>query len=266
MRKEVRQMQKEEKRFRERQHHLDLLRAIACLSVVMIHVSAEFVVRGSAGPDFWVGNLLDSLSRAGVPLFVMISGALMLNKPISYKKLWTQRIFKTAVLLAVFSLISYLCGVAAGKEVFSLKNFVLGAYEYDVITFNNGLHSLTTNREEWIKAYRAAVTFIQDKMKAKLFLVLSTPLTVPEWTAQSAELNQYTLEVAKEKGLLVIDLFTPMDALDRAQNWKDTHHFREDAVAMQGQIISDYVRKALGDRATNVGHAATATGPSGAIE
>ena len=72
-------------------------------------------------------------------------------------------------------------------DYFRELDFVLGAYEYDVITFNNGLHSLTTNREEWIKAYRAAVTFIQDKLKAKLFLVLSTPLTVPEWTAQSAE-------------------------------------------------------------------------------
>ncbi len=151
-------------------------------------------------------------------------------------------------------------------DYFRELDFILSAYDYDVITFNNGLHSLTTNREEWIKAYRAAVTFIQNKLKAKLYLVLSTPLTVPEWTAQSAELNQYTLEVAKEKGLPVIDLFTPMDALDRAQNWKDTHHFREDAVAMQGQIISDYVRKALGDRAANVGHAVTATGPSGAIE
>ena len=45
-------------------YHLDLLRAIACLSVVMIHVSAEFVVRGNSGPDFRLGVLLDSLARA----------------------------------------------------------------------------------------------------------------------------------------------------------------------------------------------------------
>jgi surface polysaccharide O-acyltransferase-like enzyme len=68
-------VQKIEKPLSARKNHLDLLRAIACLSVVMIHVSAEYVVRGSAGADFWLGNLLDSLSRAGVPLFVMISGA-----------------------------------------------------------------------------------------------------------------------------------------------------------------------------------------------
>lgn len=86
-----------QKKSMERMHHLDLLRAIACLSVVMIHVSAEFVVRGSSGPDFWLGVLMDSLARAGVPLFVMISGALMLDEGYEFtKKKWLIHIGRMA--------------------------------------------------------------------------------------------------------------------------------------------------------------------------
>lgn len=91
-----------------RMHHLDLLRMIACLSVVMIHISAEFVVRGNGGPDFWMGNLMDSLSRAGVPLFVMLSGALMLDEKYEFtKKKWLSHIGRMAAFYAVWQLV---CG------------------------------------------------------------------------------------------------------------------------------------------------------------
>lgn len=93
---------------KERQHHLDLLRAIACLSVVMIHVSAEFVVRGSSGPDFWLGILLDSMARAGVPLFVMISGALMLDENYEFtKKKWLGHIGRMALFYVFWQIV---CG------------------------------------------------------------------------------------------------------------------------------------------------------------
>lgn len=151
-------------------------------------------------------------------------------------------------------------------DYFRELNFILDAYDYDVITFNNGLHSLNTNREEWKAAYRSAVKFVQEKTKAPVFLVLSTPLKVPELTALSKELNGYTREIAEEMHLPVIDLFSLMDPLDREEHWRDSHHFREPAIEMQGKCICEHVKAALGQRAANVGHAATATGPDGAIE
>lgn len=94
-----------------RKFHLDLLRAIACLSVVMIHVSADFVVRGNQGPDFWWGNLFDSLARTGVPLFVMISGALMLDENYGFTvKKWVGHIVRMAVFYVVWKVICALIG------------------------------------------------------------------------------------------------------------------------------------------------------------
>lgn len=59
----------------------DMLRIIAAITVIITHVTAGFVM--SSPPDslsFTIANLFDSLSRIGVPVFTMISGALMLNE------------------------------------------------------------------------------------------------------------------------------------------------------------------------------------------
>ncbi len=60
--------------------YLDVLRAWACISVIVIHVSAYYSQADVSGIDFLVGNAFNSIVRAAVPLFVMISGALMLNE------------------------------------------------------------------------------------------------------------------------------------------------------------------------------------------
>ncbi|MDD6466906.1 MAG: acyltransferase family protein [Erysipelotrichaceae bacterium] len=61
-------------------YYLDVLRVIACLSVIMVHSSAPYVVKNIGSFNFLIGNIFNSITRIGVPLFVMISGALMLDK------------------------------------------------------------------------------------------------------------------------------------------------------------------------------------------
>src|SRR5690554_778372 len=64
---------------------LDLLRVIACLLVILLHTSANYVVVMEDYPttfamNSWqAGNIFDSLSRSAVPLFVMLSGTFMLD-------------------------------------------------------------------------------------------------------------------------------------------------------------------------------------------
>lgn len=64
----------------ERKNYLDVLRVIAIAAVIMIHVSASFVNFYNSSLDFALGNIFDSISRLAVPIFLMISGALMLNE------------------------------------------------------------------------------------------------------------------------------------------------------------------------------------------
>lgn len=61
---------------------LDITRIVAVLAVVMIHSSARFITESKTAYEFTAGNIFDTIARIGVPLFIMISGALMffLNK------------------------------------------------------------------------------------------------------------------------------------------------------------------------------------------
>jgi surface polysaccharide O-acyltransferase-like enzyme len=65
-------------------HHLfsvDLIRAVAIIMVVVLHVAAPVVVRFQELQlsTWWIANLFDAFVRPGVPLFVMISGLLLLD-------------------------------------------------------------------------------------------------------------------------------------------------------------------------------------------
>jgi surface polysaccharide O-acyltransferase-like enzyme len=71
----------------ERDTGLDVLRVTSAFAVVWLHVSANVV---GANPDvhnasWWVGNVADSLSRWSIPVFVMVSGSLLLSRPSAAK-------------------------------------------------------------------------------------------------------------------------------------------------------------------------------------
>ena len=54
----------------ERNISLDLIRLVAIIAVIMIHVSANFVSNYEIGNiKFIWGNIFDSISRIGVPFF-----------------------------------------------------------------------------------------------------------------------------------------------------------------------------------------------------
>lgn len=64
------------------QFGLSFLRILATFSVIIIHVSALLVEKYGKIPlfDWQVANFYDSISRYSVPVFFMISGALLLGK------------------------------------------------------------------------------------------------------------------------------------------------------------------------------------------
>ena len=62
------------------------LRVIATLCVVLLHVASSALYTYNQVPNshWWIGNVYDSFARFSVPLFLMITGALLLGKQYSY--------------------------------------------------------------------------------------------------------------------------------------------------------------------------------------
>ena len=86
---------------------LDIIRIIAILFVAMIHVSAFFVINfDKSSIEFFTGNIFDSISRIAVPLFLMLSGALILNNDKNFElKNILKKILNIFVLTIIWSII-----------------------------------------------------------------------------------------------------------------------------------------------------------------
>ena len=71
-----------EKQAKSRLLSYDVIRIVAIMLVLLVHVSA-YIVLYNPDPttkEFILGNVFNGISRAGVPLFVMLTGALLLNE------------------------------------------------------------------------------------------------------------------------------------------------------------------------------------------
>jgi hypothetical protein len=151
--------------------------------------------------------------------------------------------------------------------------FMLDEYDYAVIHFNNGLHSLNTPPAEWEAGLRAAVKLIKEKSKgAQIIWASSTPLKNPDLTAKAKALNEIAEKVMNENDIPTNDIFALMDPMDRNIFWVDAYHFTDDAKKLQAKQISDLMRNVLGKNKASKEDAkkalkagATETGPSGEL-
>lgn len=121
-----------------------------------------------------------------------------------------------------------------------LLAFYLDEAKYDVVHFNNGLHSLSTPAADYVKGIKAAFQLIRIKQpQAKLIWVSSTPLKDADKTAKAKELNEAALKAVSELGAIAVnDLFTPMDSLDRNEYWSDVFHFKKSAREIQAKQVA----------------------------
>ncbi|WP_342645892.1 acyltransferase family protein [Mucilaginibacter sp. CSA2-8R] len=105
---------------------IDNVRILATLFVIGLHVSvygiaSEFNAVNGANIHWWICNFYESIFRCCVPLFVMLTGALLLPQTLSLKPFLTKR-FGRILIPAVFwgtVYIIYNLIMANNKSVFS---------------------------------------------------------------------------------------------------------------------------------------------------
>lgn len=153
------------------------------------------------------------------------------------------------------------------KPYLRILDQILDVRPYSLVLFNNGCHSL--GKLEYCEpAYRSALRFIKDKLPdVKIAVVLATPNRKENITASINRLNGVARGIAEENGYPVIDLFSPMDVLDRGEeNWVDDFHFTEKCCRMQARIVSDAIVEILGVKNGNLVQEASEMGPEGVLK
>ncbi len=155
----------------------DILRIVAVFAVISIHVHTRlFYERGLEGLAWWVSNILFSATKWAVPVFVMLSGAFLLNpqRESVTRKVLPKRILKLLVPLIVWTIICKLIAfflfqsneigpLSSDKIIFIFKNEAL-SYHLWFLYMLIGLYLLSPILKAYFKA---------EPENIILFLILS---------------------------------------------------------------------------------------------
>lgn len=124
---------------------MDVLRIVAAIMVVMIHTSGMLlrnVEEGSVG--YWIGICNGELVRCAVPLFFMISGALLLRPTyIATPKQMVHKAFRVICIMLVWSFIYSIinCNPLSIKSI--IFSTITGPFHFWFFEFLIGLYLLT---------------------------------------------------------------------------------------------------------------------------
>lgn len=87
-----------------RKWDLDMIRIVACLLVVVVHVTGYGMeVMDPASGNWQIRNVVDSMVRCAVPVFFMLSGIVFLGREISIKQLYRKYISRIVLVWILWS-------------------------------------------------------------------------------------------------------------------------------------------------------------------
>ncbi len=114
---------------------IELMRILAAFFVIYNHTGTTafrlFTLYDVHTLSYW-GCLFGAVfCKFSVPLFFMISGALLLDRKEEPVKIWMRRVIHIFCILLIWSFFYYLNEVAIGKETFVIKHFLSRVYAKD---------------------------------------------------------------------------------------------------------------------------------------
>lgn len=83
---------------------IDGIRVFAAFCVVLLHAASPHVIRFGT-PDWAIANMYDGLVQSCVPLFLMISGFLLLDRDESVRDVLAKRVVRIMIPLAFWTLV-----------------------------------------------------------------------------------------------------------------------------------------------------------------
>ena len=109
---------------KKRIFYYDVLRAIAIIGIVFCHASIAFVLMGVNSPTFYISAFFDCFRDFSIPIFVMLSGALLINRKDSLGDFFKKRLSRLFIPF-LFWVAIYICYSAVYiKHSFDISNAI----------------------------------------------------------------------------------------------------------------------------------------------
>ena len=147
---------------RERIYYYDFLRILSVTAVILLHVSVQCWNEIDVRTLNWnVMNAYRSIASFGVPVFVMISGALFLGRENSVKRLYSKNIRRIAIVFVFWSLVYAVYNYIKYKSfgVF-INSFLSGKYHMWFLFMIVGLYMIIPLLQPITKSHKLTRYFL----------------------------------------------------------------------------------------------------------
>ncbi len=110
--------------------YLDIIRLVAIFCVVYNHTPGFDVpaYEGWSQAGYWGALVVNQVVKMAVPLFFMVTGALLLVKEESISALFRKRVFRFAMVVVIITIVQYAFYCCSAQEGFSLKTLLSQFY------------------------------------------------------------------------------------------------------------------------------------------
>lgn len=113
--------------------YLEVLRIVAVLCVIFIHTGRNgnflYLQRPAGGAPYWIYMFISAAGQFSVPVFLAVSGAVLLGRDKESAGSWLRRILRILVTLVMISFAYYVRDVVRFEEIlFSWKDFFTRLY------------------------------------------------------------------------------------------------------------------------------------------
>ncbi len=104
--------------------YYDALRAMAIIGIVFCHASISFVTQGINRPDFYIAAFFDCFRDFSIPIFVMLSGALLINRRDSLKDFFKKRLSRIFIPFVFWAVLYIIYSAHVIDHGFSLSRAI----------------------------------------------------------------------------------------------------------------------------------------------
>ncbi|WP_027205187.1 acyltransferase [Butyrivibrio fibrisolvens] len=112
-----------------RKLYIDMMKNFAAFNVVLLHCTVSFFDNSKVGEAGWGSAVLvNCVTTFAVPLFFMISGALLIDKDISYKTVILKRLPGIYLPLLFWNAVYIIYRIYCGENIGFINSFLRGLY------------------------------------------------------------------------------------------------------------------------------------------
>lgn len=115
---------------KKRVMYLDIIKILSAILVIFNHYA--YLIHRNSTVAKVLFTLMFTFCKIAVPLFIMASGALLLNKKANYKEIFSKRVVRIFIPLVIVSAV-YVFVYSGGLNTSNIFSFILALFtEYDV--------------------------------------------------------------------------------------------------------------------------------------